>query len=310
MATVHYNVRDLIPYISWSYFFHAWSISARFNTVVAVHDCPACRTTWLHAFEETDREQAKVAMELYDDALRMLNDWDAQGYRTHARFALFPAWADGDDLLLGEHRLPLLRQQSKAPNADTPYLCLSDYVRPLGSALPTTDADGRPHVAGNVGIFATTIDAEMEHLHDEDPYLRMLTQTLCDRLAEATAERVHLDIRREHWGYAPEEKLSVADLLVEKYQGIRPAVGYPSLPDQSIIFLLDEWLDMRGLGIHLTESGAMLPHASVCGLIFAHPAAQYFAVGKIDEEQLADYARRRGMTVETLRRFLVANLRN
>ena len=142
----------------------------------------------------------------------------------------------------------------------------------------------------------------------EDDYKRMLVQTLSDRLAEATAEKLHEDVRKKLWGYAPDENLSVKDLHNEKYQGIRPAVGYPSLPDQSVNFLLDELLDMKQIGISLTENGMMKPHASVCGLMFAHPASRYFSIGKIGEDQLADYAARRGMSIEETKKFLAANL--
>lgn len=113
---------------------------------------------------------------------------------------------------------------------------------------------------------------------------------------------------KKYVGYAKDENLSIPDLLVEKYQGIRPAVGYPSLPDQSVNFILDEILDMKQIGIRLTENGAMYPHASVCGLMFAHPASHYFSVGKIGEDQLADYAARRGKSVGEMRKFLAANL--
>lgn len=130
----------------------------------------------------------------------------------------------------------------------------------------------------------------MEGLYQQDPYKHLLVQTLSDRLAEAATEKMHEYVRKEAWGYAKDESLSMSDLLVEKYQGIRPAVGYPSLPDQSINFLLDELLDMKQIGITLTENGAMYPHASVCGLMFAHPASEYFSVGKIGEDQLEDYA--------------------
>ena len=136
----------------------------------------------------------------------------------------------------------------------------------------------------------------------------MLVQTLADRLAEATAEKMHEQVRKEYWGYAPDERLSIRQLHNEEFQGIRPAVGYPSLPDQSVNFLLDEMLDMQQIGIHLTENGMMQPHASVSGLMLAHPACRYFNVGKIDEEQLADYAKRRGMPIATMRKFLGANL--
>ena len=121
---------------------------------------------------------------------------------------------------------------------------------------------------------------------------------------------MHEYVRKEVWGYAKEENLTIPELLVEKYQGIRPAVGYPSLPDQSINFLLNELLDMRQIGISLTENGAMYPHASVCGLMFAHPASEYFSVGKIGEDQLLNYAPRRGKSVEEMRKFLAANLQD
>ena len=119
---------------------------------------------------------------------------------------------------------------------------------------------------------------------------------------------MHEYVRKVAWGYAKEENLSIPELLKEDFQGIRPAVGYPSLPDQSVNFLLDKLLHMGQIGISLTENGAMYPHATVCGLMFAHPAARYFAVGKIGKDQLEDYAKRRGMAVEKVSRFLAANL--
>lgn len=136
----------------------------------------------------------------------------------------------------------------------------------------------------------------------------MLSQTIADRLAEATTEKFHEDVRKKYWGYAADEQLTIKDLLAERYQGIRPAVGYPSIPDTSVNFLLYELLDMKGIGISLTESGMMKPHASVSGFMFAHPQSRYFEVGKIDEDQLEDYARRRNQPVELLRKFLVSSL--
>jgi cobalamin-dependent methionine synthase I len=159
-----------------------------------------------------------------------------------------------------------------------------------------------------IGLFATSVDAGMENLYPEDNYRQLLVQTLADRLAEATAEKMHETIRKEIWGYAPDEQLSIRQLHNEEFQGIRPAVGYPSLPDQSVNFLLDQLLDMKQIGIRLTENGMMQPHASVSGLMFAHPASRYFSVGKIDEEQLENYASRRGMQVDEMRRFLGVNI--
>ena len=119
---------------------------------------------------------------------------------------------------------------------------------------------------------------------------------------------MHQEVRREYWGYAADEQWTIEELLVEKFTGIRPAVGYPSLPDQSVNFLLSDWLGFADIGIRLTENGAMVPHASVSGLMLSHPAARYFAVGKIGEDQLEDYARRRGLPVEQARKYLAANL--
>jgi cobalamin-dependent methionine synthase I len=163
-------------------------------------------------------------------------------------------------------------------------------------------------ITDHIGLFATTVDAEMETLYPEDNYRHLLVQILADRLAEATAEKLHETVRKEIWGYAPDEQLTIRQLHNEEFQGIRPAVGYPSLPDQSVNFLLDELLGMKTIGIRLTENGMMQPHASVSGLMFAHPTSCYFSVGKIDEQQLTDYAMRRGLPVEEMKRFLGANI--
>jgi cobalamin-dependent methionine synthase I len=165
-------------------------------------------------------------------------------------------------------------------------------------------------IADTVGAFATTIDERMEEPYQNDDYKHLLIKTLGERLAEAAAEKLHEFIRKKAWGYAPDEQLTMKQLLNEDYQGIRPAVGYPSLPDISVSYLLDELIDMKRIGIHLTENGMMQPHASVCGLMFSHPASRYFAVGKIDEEQLKDYAERRGFSVKEMRKYLSANLQD
>jgi cobalamin-dependent methionine synthase I len=135
-----------------------------------------------------------------------------------------------------------------------------------------------------------------------------MAQTVADRLAEATAEKMHQEVRTRYWGYAPDEHLSMQQLHIEAFQGIRPAIGYPSLPDTSVNFILSDLLDMKQIGIRLTESGMMTPHASVCGFMFAHPKARYFDLGKIGEDQLRDYAHRRGVPVELMRRFLANSL--
>lgn len=293
---VDYKIHEVSEYINWIYFFHAWGFQPKFSAIADIHGCDSCRAMWLASFPEEDRPKASEAMQLFKEASRMLNELDG-GFQTHGVVRLMEANSDKDDLLLDGKRFPLLRQQAAKLKDDDPFLCLSDFVRPLSSGI-----------ADKVGAFATTVDAEMEHLYVGDDYKRMLVQTLSDRLAEATAEKLHEDVRKRIWGYAPEENLSVKDLHNEKYQGIRPAVGYPSLPDQSVNFLLDELLDMKQIGIALTENGMMKPHASVSGLMFAHPAAHYFSIGKIAGDQLADYAVRRGMSIEETKKFLAANL--
>lgn len=235
-------------------------------------------------------------MQLFKEANRVLAQLD-ENTTIQCIFRLCPANADGDNLIIDNTVFPLLRQQTPHPDG-SPFLCLSDFIRPLSSGKADT-----------IGLFASSISEDAEGYYKDDPYKYLLAQTLTDRLAEAATEKMHEYVRKVAWGYAPDESLSIPDLLVEKYQGIRPAVGYPSLPDQSVNFLLDELLDMKQIGITLTENGAMHPHASVCGIMMAHPQSHYFAVGKIGEDQLEDYARRRGKSVEEMRKFLAANLK-
>ena len=292
--TIHYRIHQVAEYINWVYFFHAWGFQPRFAAIAHIHGCDACRAMWLAQFPEKERSKAAEAMQLFKEANRMLTRLD-QDFQTHAVFRLMNANSEENDIWMEGTRFPFLRQQSALPGE--PYLCLSDFIRPLSSGM--TD---------KIGLFATSVDAGMENLYPEDNYRQLLVQTLADRLAEATAEKMHETIRKEIWGYAPDEQLSIRQLHNEEFQGIRPAVGYPSLPDQSVNFLLDQLLDMKQIGIRLTENGMMQPHASVSGLMFAHPASRYFSVGKIDEEQLENYASRRGMQVDEMRRFLGVNI--
>lgn len=292
---LNYPVHDVAPYINWIYFFHAWGFQPRFAAIANIHGCDACRASWLTTFPEEERAKASEAMQLFKEANRVLDQLDEE-ITIQCIFKLCEANSDQDNLIIEGTNFPLLRQQTPHPNG-SPFLCLSDFIRPLSSGIPDI-----------VGLFASSINGEVEEFYKNDPYKHLLVQTLSDRLAEAATEKMHEYVRKEAWGYAPDESLLIPDLLVEKYQGIRPAVGYPSLPDQSINFLLDELLDMKQIGITITENGAMHPHASVCGMIFAHPASHYFAVGKIGEDQLQDYAHRRGMSVDVMRKFLAANL--
>lgn len=296
MPIIDYKIHEVSPYINWIYFFHAWGFQPRFASIADIHGCDSCRAYWLASFPEKDRAKAAEAMQLHKEANRLLNRLD-EDIAIRCIYRLCRANSDGDNLLIEDTVFPLLRQQTPHPDG-SPFLCLSDFIRPLSSGVPDT-----------VGIFASSVSCDAERFFQDDPYKHLLVQTLSDRLAEAATEKMHEYVRKVAWGYAPDEKLTIPDLLVEKYQGIRPAVGYPSLPDQSVNFILDELLNMKQIGITLTENGAMHPHASVCGIMLAHPQSRYFAVGRIGEDQLADYARRRGKPVEEMRKFLGANLR-
>jgi len=292
---------EVIPYINWSYFFTAWKLSARYAGITSIHGCDVCRASWLSTFSEEERTKASEAMQLYKDAVRMLDylvDLNAEYCR--ALYGLFPANSDGDNLCIGDQVFPLLRQQAERENHL--YKSLSDYVLPL--------SEGRTDY---VGAFVVTGGSGANYLKEKyeeegDHYKSILLQTLTDRLAEATAEYLHLKVRTEYWGYAPDESLPIEDLFKVKYQGIRPAIGYPSIPDQWLNFTMNKLLDVSRIGVELTENGAMLPTATVCGLYIAHPSSDYFMVGTIDEEQLQDYASRRGLTESEARKLLSKNM--
>lgn len=309
IKTLEYRVDELVPYINWAYFFYAWGIQPKFCSITTVHDCPACRESWIASFDSELQVPARQAALLYADALSMLRTMGNE-HKLKGKFGLFPAHSEDDDIVIvtdsGEElRLPFLRQQTSQKNG-SPNLCLADFISPKPPTLP---ANGFP-IANTLGIFATAVDGEMEKAYADDDYRHMLTQTLCDRLAEATAEKLHEDVRRHYWGYAPDEVLTAPELFAEKYQGRRPAVGYPSIPDQSFIFLMDKALGFSDIGVSMTENGMMVPHAAVAGLIFAHPGSRHFAVGKIGSDQLADYAERRNMSMEEATKYLAANLRD
>ena len=297
MSTINYKIHEVSPYINWIYFFHAWGFQPKFAAIADIHGCDSCRAMWLAAFPQEERAKAAEAMQLFKEANRVLNRLD-EVITVQCIYRLCSANTEGDNLLIEDTVFPLLRQQTPHPDG-SPFLCLSDFIRPLSSG-----------VADTIGLFASSVSAESENYYKDAPYKHLLIQTLTDRLAEAATEKMHEHVRKAVWGYAPDESLSIPDLMAEKYQGIRPAVGYPSLPDQSVNFILDELLDMKQIGITLTENGAMYPHASVCGLMFSHPQSHYFAVGKIGEDQLEDYARRRGKPIDEMRKFLAANLKS
>ena len=294
------NLHEIVPFIDWVFFFMAWRMSGKYEGIETVHDCLSCKVKWLQQFPLADRPKAEEALKLYRDAQEMLREIvDKNIVTIHANFGIFNAYSQDDDIII-EHdkmqtKLPMLRQQ----HAATDGFCysLADFIAPQDDYL---------------GVFATTVSGVEEYAalfeKDDDVYRSILAKTLSDRLAEAAAEWVHAEVRRKYWGYAADENLSIKEMLKTQYSGIRPAVGYPSLPDQSIIFELDPILHFNEIGITLTENGAMFPNASVCGLYFAHPKSKYFMVGKVDQIQFADYAKRCGKDPQVLRKWMAANL--
>lgn len=273
----NYRISDLKDYINWVYFFHAWSLP----------------------------QQSEESKHLFDEAQKMLQR--LQPYvKVKTVVELMPAWSEGDDIVVqpmrpcecgqshpcgGPIRLPMLRQQ--VPGKDGMCHCLSDFIRPHSAMRQD-----------KIGIFATSTSIDVHKTFPDDDYSQMLLQTLADRLAEAGAERLHEEVRKTLWGYAPNEQLTMAELHQEKFQGIRPAVGYPCLPDISINFLLDKLIGFKSIGVTLTTSAMMQPHASVSGLMISLPQAHYFAVGKIGPDQLADYARRRQLPPEEIHKYI------
>lgn len=294
-------VEEIIPYIHWNFFFIAWKLSGRYGEIASIHGCDVCRASWLANFPEKERAKAGEAMQLYKDAVKLLDYLvEIKAEYIKAVYGFFPAFSEGDDLHIGGQVFPTLRQQAK--REDGIYKSLADYVMPRSF-----------NKADYAGAFVVTGGAGADFLYrkyeeEGDTYKAMLLQTLTDRLAEAAAEYLHEKVRKVYWGYAPDEALTVPELFKVKYQGIRPAIGYPSLPEQLQIFTIDNLLNVAQIGVTITENGAMTPSATVGGLYLAHPASQYFMIGSISEEQLNDYAARRNKTPEELKKWLIKNI--
>jgi 5-methyltetrahydrofolate--homocysteine methyltransferase len=228
---------------------------------------------------------------LYEDAQQLLPALEE--LRACGVYGLWPARADGDDVIVGDTRFCFLRQQ--AENDGRPNRSLADYVAPEGDA------------AGAFGVAIHGADELSErHRVEHDDYTAILVKALADRFAEACAEWLHQRVRRE-W-YAPDENLPQAELVAERFRGIRPAFGYPACPDHSEKTKLFDLLGAQKVGIELTESFAMMPAAAVSGIYLAHPKARYFSVGRIGRDQLEDYAGRKGAPVEEVARWLSPNL--
>jgi 5-methyltetrahydrofolate--homocysteine methyltransferase len=282
-------LEELVRFIDWMPFFNAWEFAGKFPDLL------------------TDPVVGEAASNLYADARRVLKQMVAERWvRASAVIGLFPANSADDDIEVyadesrtaAAFRLHHLRQQKAKPTGQ-PHYALADFVAPKTSG--TRDWIGAFAVTTGIGLDDKVREFESRH----DDYGAIMTKALADRLAEALAERMHERVRREFWGYAPEERFTNEQLVREEYRGIRPAPGYPACPDHTEKGTLWQLLDVeRNTGIRLTESFAMYPTAAVSGWYFAHPEAKYFQVGKIDADQVADYARRKGMTLVDAERWL------
>ncbi len=264
---------EIAPFIDWAPFFQTWELRGRYPQIL----------------------EEPRAKELFDDAQKLLREIiEKRLLKARAVYAIWPAQREGDDILVPGARFHTLRQQQETTTGEN--LALADFVAPSGDFI---------------GGFAVTAGIGVEELvahfqKDHDDYNSIMTKALADRLAEALAEKLHRDVRRE-W-YAKDEQLTHDELVAEKYRGIRPAPGYPACPDHTEKGTLFALLGAEKLGIHLTESFAMMPAAAVSGFYFAHPQSRYFAVGKIGKDQVEDYAKRKGMTLAEAERWLSPSL--
>ena len=298
----NFDLAELEPFIDWGPFFQTWDLAGPFPAILK------------------DEVVGTEAQRVFSDGKRMLKRLiEGRWLQAHAVVGLYPANSVGDDIVLwtDESRSQRaltwygLRQQTEKPVHDgvqNPNRCLSDFVAPLNHAQG--QASG---LQDHVGLFAVTagvgVDAKEKYFTDDhDDYSAIMLKALADRLAEAFAECMHARVRRDLWGYAAAETLSNEELIKEKYQGIRPAPGYPACPDHSVKKQMFDLLQCQDIGMTLTESMAMTPAASVSGFYLAHPEATYFNVGRIGDDQVQDLAKRQGVDDKDLLRLLAPNL--
>ena len=285
------DLSGIAEYIDWTFFFHAWQMKGRYPKIL------------------DDAEKGEEARKLFADAQAMLRQViDENWLQARAVVGLFAANAVGDDIEVYDESGQLLttlhnlRKQGRQP-AGKYNECLADYIAPKASGK--TDYIGGFAATAGIGIDDKIAEFDADH----DDYSSLMLKALADRLAEALTEWLHERVRKQLWAYSSHENFNNVDLIAEKYVGIRPAMGYPSSPDHTEKDILWDLLDaQKHTGIWLTESKAMVPTAAVSGLYFSHPAARYFAVGKIDRDQVEDYAKRKGISIVEAEKWLAPNL--
>ncbi len=288
-----YPLEEIRKYINWIFFFIVWQLKGKYPQIL------------------DDPQQGEEARKLLTDANNLLDEIiQKKQIIANGVISILPANAVGDDIEIysDENRSQVisvfhnLRNQTVKENG-LPNLCLSDFIAPRESGM-----------IDYLGQFAVTAGIGVQHIasafeKDLDDYNSIMVKALADRLAEAFTELIHLRIRKEFWGNVPDESLSLDDLFLEKYSGIRPAHGYPACPDHSEKRVLFDLLNAEETtGIKLTENFSMMPAASVSGLIFAHPQSRYFFIDKISPDQVEDYAKRKNVTPSEVERWLASNL--
>ena len=288
------SVEKIEKFIDWKPFFQSWELHGNFPEIL------------------NDEKVGKAAKDLWNDAQKMLERLKKNKIISpSAVIGFWPANSDGDDILIFKDnsrkkilkKLHFLRQQVSRENSKRPNFCLSDFVSPTSSKIK--DFIGGFLVTAGDGIEKLS----KEYENKKDDYNAIMVKALGDRIAEALAEMMHAEVRKKYWGYAKEENLSNEQLIKENYTGIRPAPGYPACPDHTEKSTLFELLEVsKNLKVELTESFAMSPASSVSGLYFSHPESSYFGVGKINKDQVLDYANRKGVAVEDIEKWLGPNL--
>ncbi|WP_346861860.1 methionine synthase [uncultured Draconibacterium sp.] len=289
---IDFPLEELRNYIDWTFFFITWGLKGTYPAIFA------------------DQKQGEAAQKLYKEANEFLDEIiENKMLQANASLGIWPANSDGDDVVLYEDesrnkelgRFYHIRQQEKKKEGVANF-GLADFVAPKESGK--IDYCGGFATTAGIGIEKWT----KKYREENNDYKAIMVEALADRLSEAFAELLHLEVRKNYWGYVPEENLSLDDILKIKYQGIRPALGYPACPEHSEKESLFELLDANKIGITLTEHYAMYPNASVSGQFFVHPESRYFSLEKIGKDQVEDYAKRKGASVEFVEKFLPTNL--
>ena len=290
-------VKDVRQLINWRAFFAAWKLDASLASIADLKGCDHCKAQWLAAMDESKRMKAAEAMQLFKEANRILDRLVSDNAMLRERVVLVPAKSSGDDIIIdGEKQItiPTLRRQI---SDSIECIALADFIAP-----PDADGNAQDYIA----LFAVTTAGEIDKnvRRASDDYAKLLWQSVADRLVEAATEWLHHKVRTHYWGYADAQSEEERNLPEGGYRGIRPAIGYPSLPDQSLVFETDKLLHYGELGVELTENGAMSPAASTTGLMIGYSGAHYFIIGATDNEQKKDYARRRGMSRDSVGKYL------